>query len=166
MAKTLVLGLGSPFRGDDGIGSCVVTALREEKVAPKVAIIDGGTPGLETMLIWQGYQRVIIVDATDMGLAPGRWKRFLFDEAIFKVDRAAMGGSLHSAGLAEAISLAEALDMLPPELIFYGIQPQKIDWSIGLSNEVQSAVTEVCASILHELETTIALPVRSIPIDI
>ena len=165
MAKTLIMGLGNPFRGDDGIGSCVIAALRQERLAPEVSIIDGGTPGLETMLIWQGYQRVIIVDAADMGLAPGCWQRFLPDEAIFKIDRSQMRGTLHSAGLAEAISLAEALDMLPAELIFYGVQPAKIDWSVGLSSEVQAAVTEVSTSILLEPGTTIAAPMLSIPID-
>ena len=41
MAKTLILGLGNPFRGDDGIGPGVVAALRKEKFAPDVSIIDG-----------------------------------------------------------------------------------------------------------------------------
>jgi len=58
---------------------------------------------------------------------------------------------LHTAGLAEAVALAEALDLLPPELIYYGVQPAKVGWTVGLSREVQSAVTAVSESILLEL---------------
>jgi hydrogenase maturation protease len=157
MTHTLVLGLGNPFRGDDGIGPEVVAALRQETLSPDVTIIDGGTPGLETVLIWQNHQRVIVVDAADMGLDPGRWKRFLPEDAIWGVNKAEMQGTMHSAGLAEALALAEALDMLPPELIFYGIQPARLDWSVGLSSEVQPAVTAVSKSILHELNSHLSI---------
>ncbi len=153
MANTLILGLGNPFRGDDGVGPAIVSTLREKRFAPDVEIIDGGTPGLETILIWRGYQRVIVVDAADMGLQPGQWRRFLPGEANLPIISDGMRGSLHTAGLAEALALAEALDMLPPELIFYGIQPANINWTLGLSAAVQSAVTAVCESILLELST-------------
>ncbi len=113
MANTLVLGLGNPLRGDDGVGPVVISTLLEEYSLPDVKFVDGGTPGLETALIWRGYQRAIIVDAADMGLKPGQWRRFLSGEANLPFNHVGMQGSLHTVGLAEAIALAEALDMLP-----------------------------------------------------
>lgn len=153
MTDTLILGLGNPFRGDDGVGPAVIATIREGNHLLDVKIIDGGTPGLETILIWRGYRCVLIVDAADMGLEPGQWRRFLSGEANFPINGVGKQGSLHTTGLAEAMALAEALDLLPPELIFYGIQPASTAWTVGLSDEVQTAVTAVCDSILLELDS-------------
>jgi hydrogenase maturation protease len=152
MEKTLVLGLGNPFRGDDGVGTAVIAALKGKDQPPNVVVLDGGTPGLETVLIWQGYQRVIIVDAADMGMLPGTWKRFLPEEAVLPVGEGAMRGTLHAAGLAEALALAEALEILPPELIFYGVQPEYTGWSTGLTEPVEAAVPALSAAISAEIE--------------
>lgn len=151
MTKSLILGLGNPFRGDDGIGTAVIDALKEKDQPPGVVVLDGGTPGLETVLIWQGYERVIIVDAADMGMKPGSWKRFLTGEAVFPVKESGMQGTLHGAGLAEALALAEALDILPPKLVFYGVQPAFTGWSAGLTEAVDAAVPALCDAIVAEL---------------
>lgn len=152
MEKTLILGLGNPFRGDDGVGTAVVAVLMNKDQPPNVVVLDGGTPGLETVLIWQGYQRVIIVDAADMGMQPGSWRRFLAEEAVLPLGNGAMQGTLHAAGLAEALALAEALDILPPELVFYGVQPEYTGWSTGLSAPVETAVPSLSAAISAEIE--------------
>ncbi len=152
MAKTLILGLGNPFRGDDGVGAAVVAALKRQEQPANVVVLDGGTPGLETVLIWQGYERVIIVAAADMGLLPGNWKRFLPEEAVLPMDEGAMQGSLHDAGLAEALALAEALEILPPKLVFYGIQPAFTGWSADLTDDVGAAVPSLCAAISAEIK--------------
>jgi hydrogenase maturation protease len=149
--KTLVLGLGSSLRGDDGIGGAVIEALHEagEHVA-QVDLIDGGTPGLEIVLLLEGYARAIIVDAADMGLEPGEWRRFTPDE-ISLATGTAMRGTLHDAGLFEALALAEALGMLPAELVIFGIQPCSVGWEPGLTSPVEQVVPALCAAIIEEL---------------
>lgn len=151
MSKALILGLGNPFRGDDGIGSAVIAALHSQKMPPDVVAIDGGTPGLETVLIWKGYERVIIVDAAEMGMSPGNWKRFLLEEAVLPVSEGAMKGTLHDAGLAEALALAAALRILPPEMIFYCVQPAFTGWSSDLSKPVGSSIAALCDAISTEI---------------
>lgn len=151
MDKTLVLGLGNPYRGDDGVGAAVITAMTSHDLPPDVVVLDGGTPGLETVLIWQGYNRVIIVDAADMGLDPGGWRRFLPGDAKLLLNKASMNGTLHAAGLAEALALAEALEILPPELILYGVQPASIAWSAYLTEGVRAAVPDICEAISAEI---------------
>jgi hydrogenase maturation protease len=46
MAKVLILGLGNPFRGDDGIGPAVIATLQNQDLPRDVVALDGGTPGL------------------------------------------------------------------------------------------------------------------------
>ncbi len=148
-AHTIVLALGNPLRGDDGAGAAVVAALRERGVPDGITLVDGGTPGLETALLLQGYRRAIIVDAAEMGREPGAWMRFE-REALISGDLAQMG-TLHAAGLAEALALAGALDILPGEIAIYGVQPLEIGWQPGLSEPVEAAIPAVAAAILDEL---------------
>ena len=149
--STLVLALGNPLRGDDGIGSVVLERLGETAVSsPHLTLIDGGTPGLETALTMQGYDKVIVIDAANLGAKPGTWRRFALSD-VSLIQRANMNGTLHDAGFAEALALAEALGILPPEMILYAIQPESMDWEIGLSDAVQQAIPAICQQIQAEL---------------
>ena len=151
-AGTLVLALGNPLRGDDGAGAAVIRSLEDSGRLPAaVSLLDGGTPGLETVLLLQGYRRVIIVDAAEMGLEPGAWARFTPEKVVSGARDVSLRGTLHYAGLAEALKLGEALGILPPEIVIYGIQPLEVGWQPGLSAPVRAAVPAVCAAILDEL---------------
>ncbi len=149
--KILVLALGNSLRGDDGVGSAVLERLKETAVFPShITLIDGGTPGLETALILQGYDSVIVIDAANIGAKPGTWRRFPLTD-VSLAQQANMNGTLHDAGFAEALALAEALNILPPEIILYAIQPESVDWEIGLSDAVQQAIPAICQQIQAEL---------------
>ena len=147
---TLVLALGNPWRGDDGIGSAVLDALSKQKLPNTVTLLDGGTPSLETALILEDYRRTIIVDAAEIKLPAGTWRRF-DHTAVRASEKAMMGGNLHDAGLYEVLILATALGMLPQDVIIYGIQPAKLDWTIGLSPTVQAVIPELVNTIVNEL---------------
>jgi hydrogenase maturation protease len=151
-ATTLILSLGNPLRADDGVGAAVVEALREHQLPPDVELIDGGAPGLETVLYFEGRSRVIVIDAADMGLESGEWRRFTLADIRLKSNDMALRGTLHYAGLAEAISLAEAMDALPAELVIYGVQPESLDWQAGLSEAVSIAAEEVAWQIADEFD--------------
>lgn len=152
-ARTIVLALGNPLRGDDGIGIAIINALEANPRLPQgVDLIDGGTPGIDTSLLLQGYHRAIIVDAAEMGLLPGTWAQFVLnDNAFLKPNDADQLISVHSAGLAEALELGYTLGILPDDITICGIQPSTIGWSSGLSNPVQEAIPAVCSAILEML---------------
>lgn len=145
---TLVLGLGNPLRGDDGVALAVLAVLETLPLPDSVVVLDGGTPGLETAVLLENYRRVIIIDAANMGLAAGEWRRF--GREVLQ-SSAAMLGTLHDAGLAEALALAEALGTLPPEVVIFGVEPASVDWEEGLSAPVAAAVTAVAAAIQQEV---------------
>lgn len=143
---TLVLGLGNPLRGDDGVGPVVIDWLHRHGLPPGTVVVDGGTGGLELVLTLANCRRAIIVDAVDVGRAPGTWVRFMPDLAI--------SGDmllLHIAGLSEALALAAALDMLPEEVVIFGVQPAQLSRPLTLSAEVRAAVPEVCRTLLREI---------------
>ncbi len=148
--NTLILALGNPLRGDDGVGAAVLQALQEKNL-PNATLMDGGTAGLETVLLLEGADCAIIIDAADMGEAPGTWRRFSPDQVRMEARDMHLRGTLHYAGLSEALALGAAMNMLPPEILIFGIQPEEIGWEIGLSTAVAAAVPAVCAAIEETL---------------
>lgn len=150
-AGTLILGLGNPLRGDDGVGVAVIAALRTAGLPAGVDLLDGGTPGLEIVLLLQGYRRAVIVDAADVGREPGEWLRFTREEVVLGSGDLGQMGAVHTAGLAEALRLGEALRVLPEEIVLYGVQPLEVGWEPGLSDAVAAAVPAVCAAVQAEV---------------
>ncbi|MBN1146326.1 MAG: hydrogenase maturation protease [Anaerolineales bacterium] len=149
----LVLSLGNPLRGDDGVGCAALRELSCDSRLPKgAALLDCYRGGLMTALLSGKYERVIIVDAALLGCLPGTWKRFTLGEARLATIDLAACQTLHNVSLAEAVALAETLAIPLPEIIIYGVQPLQIAWSLGLSETLQSIIPEVCTAILKDLE--------------
>jgi hydrogenase maturation protease len=146
---TLVVGLGNPLRGDDGVGIRVVQALAEYDLPHNVEVLDGGTQGLGLVNLLEGQQRVIFVDAADVGQTPGNFVRFTLSEARLLGNETQL--SVHTAGLREALLLAQALKMLPPEVIIFGMQPESLAWESGLSPPVEAGLANLISAIMVEL---------------
>lgn len=144
-----MLGLGSRLRGDDGLGPAIVDWLNQRALPPDVVALEGGTPGLELVLTLADYPRALIVDAADLGQAPGQWARLTRHQVTAAA--AGAGLSLHAAGLAEALALGAELGTLPADLVIYGVQPARLDWSQELSPQAQAAVPGVGQAVLEEL---------------
>jgi hydrogenase maturation protease len=151
--RTVVLALGNPLRGDDGVGAAVLQKLQQNTLPPAVELVDGGTSGLEIILLVQGCKRAIIIDAADMDCEPGCWKRFTPEQVQLEARDMHLRGTMHYAGLAEALSLGAALDILPPEILILGVQPESLDWQPGLSPAVQNAASQVTQAVMALLES-------------
>jgi len=154
MKPILILGLGNPLQGDDGIGCRVAEELVGASVtAPlpdDVEVMDGGTPGVGLLNFFEGRKRVIIVDAAEMGIAPGEFRGFTPHEITLTGSSERF--SLHRSGVADALALAEALKIELPEIIFFGVQPASVAWRDSLSPQVQAAVPQVIEAVLNELK--------------
>jgi hydrogenase maturation protease len=145
----LVLGLGNPLRGDDGIGPRVIEALNRRGLPEGATALDAGTGGLDLLQVLEGWERAIIIDAADVGREPGQFVRFTPDEARFVGSQDAM--SLHNAGLAEVLALADAVGQPLPEMVIFGVQPEKIGWGERLSEAVEAALPALVDAVLDEV---------------
>ncbi len=145
----LVLGLGNPLRGDDGVGPRVVAELLRRRIPEGVEAVDGGIGGLDLLHLLEGRKRAIIVDAAELGRRPGEFVRFTPEEAHLVQSLASL--SSHTAGLADALALARALGQTLPEIIIYGVQPERMDWGEGLSPAMEAALPQLVEEILGEL---------------
>jgi len=143
-----VIGVGSRLRGDDAIGPLVIDAL-EAQDHQGMELIDAGSDALGILEYLQGREHVIIIDACQMGQTPGRVK--LIDpvqvDMVLKEDPV----SLHGLGLAEAIRMGAALNMLPDHLKIIGIEPESIQFSGTISASLQKALKRVTKIVHDEL---------------
>lgn len=146
--SVLVLGLGNPLRGDDGVGPRVVEALNRRGPPEGATALDAGTGGLDLLQILEGWERAIIIDAADIGREPGQFARFTPDEARFVGSDAT---SLHNAGLAEVLMLADAVGQPLPKLVILGVQPEKIGWGEGLSSAVEAMLPTLVNAVIDEI---------------
>jgi hydrogenase maturation protease len=148
--NTLIVGLGNPLRGDDGLGVRVVEALAGRSLPAGAEIVEGGTPGLELVNLMEGWPRVILVDAANVGREPGQFVRFTLDEARLLGDDQPL--SVHAAGLGDALLLAGVLGTLPEEVVLFGMQPACLAWQEGLSPQVEAALPDLIRSVLSEVD--------------
>ena len=152
VCNTLVLALGNPLCGDDGVGTAVLQALAAREDLPDGVMLScRGVNGLLAALIGQQWRRIILVDAANMGRAPGEWVRFTLNTARLVKRQGESGGFWHQANLAEVLALAELFAAPLPDIVIYGIQPLTDTPSTRLSTPVQPAVRSVCMAVLQEV---------------
>lgn len=144
----LVLGLGNPLRGDDGVGARVVEELEGRGLPEYVETLDAGTGGLDLFHLIEGESRVIIIDAADVGKEAGQFVRFTPDQA--HLIESAEQFSFHDAGLAETLALARALDRRLPPIVIFGVQPESMGWGEGLSQSVEEGLPTLLNAVLEE----------------
>lgn len=147
--RTLILGLGNPLRGDDGIGPRLVAELNRRGLPDGVMAVDGGVRGLDLLHLLEGWDRVIIVDAAEMGRRPGEVVRFTPQEAYLAQATGSL--SIHQTGLADVLALAQALGQPLPPIVIFGVQPERIEWGERLSPAVEEAIPFLVDAILKEL---------------
>ena len=104
---TLVVGLGNPDRGDDAVGLVVADRLAQQEVDAEVRAWQGSD--LDLLDLWDGFARVVVIDAARTGDAPGTIVVATGDEVLASRG----GGASHAFGLPETLRLAERLERLP-----------------------------------------------------
>ena len=143
-----VIGVGNPFRRDDGAGPETVARLRD-RVPPAVRLtaLDGEPTGL--MEAWSGATLAIVVDTVVCDPPdPGRIHRVQAPASL----PVGMSVATHGLGVVEAVRLAAALDRLPRALVVLGVEAADIGVGPGLSPQVAAAIPALVRAVLVELE--------------
>ncbi len=146
--RVLVVGIGNPDRGDDGLGPAVTHLLRD-RAPPGVRVIERNGDLLALIDEWEGVATVVIVDAAAPTKCPGQVQRLDLTGAPLPVGLTV--GSTHALGVAEAVELARILGRLPRRLVAYLVEGERFDTGPPLSPAVRKAVEEVARRIALEL---------------
>ncbi len=149
MQPFTVIGVGNPYRGDDGAG--IAVARRVAAAAPAgVTVVEATGEGAALMAAWETSASVVVVDAVRSGAAPGTVYRF--DAARETLPARFFSYSTHAFSVAEAVELARVLGRLPSRLILYGVEGLRYEPGDGLTPEVERAAAEVAQRVLAEID--------------
>lgn len=154
MNRTLVIGLGNPILGDDGVGWRVVDALRQLPAGLEDSVeldchTDGGLGLMERLI---GYERAIVVDALQLGRGPVGSVTCQPLDALPDP----CGGHLtsaHTTSLTVALAMGRQLGAaLPSQVIVIGIEaPQTFEFGEALSPAVARAVPIAAGCVVRQL---------------
>jgi hydrogenase maturation protease len=131
---TLVIGLGNPLMGDDGLGLVALGRLGETwRLPPAVALHDGGTWGLNLLHSIEDAHKVLFLDAVRAGREAGTLVQLEGKELP-----RTMGIKLspHQIDLREVLALLELRDSAPTTMMCLGIEPARVELHAGLSPEI------------------------------
>ncbi|MEV6654367.1 hydrogenase maturation protease [Streptomyces sp. NPDC051219] len=157
-ARTLVAGVGNIFLGDDGFGVETVRSLSTLGLPEHVEAVDIGVRGVHLAYqLLDGYDTLILVDATARGGAPGTVYLIEADTpGGIEPQEALLDGHRMSpdAVLALLETLCAGTGGIPPRrMLVVGCEPASVEEGIGLSPMVAAAVPEavrlVCSLILE-----------------
>ena len=152
--KVLVAGLGNPLMGDEGIGNYLITKLEGlSKRWPLVEFIDVGTGGMSLLHIIAGWPKVIFIDCAFMRCPPGAMKRFTPDQV--QSEKPLAHQSLHEADILKVIELSAQLQQSNQEVVFFGIEPEKVELKQELSKTLSAKTADYIESICREIEISI-----------
>ena len=147
---TLVIGIGNTWRGDDGVGPMIASALHEKEL-PNVKVVPNVADGLDLLDKWRDADSVYIVDALRGCAEPGTVIRV---DALHETLPTEAGYSSHTFGLAEAIELGRTLGQLPKKLVVIGIEGQDFGMGDRISAVVENSARRVIAELCAELGDT------------
>jgi len=134
--KTVVIGIGNVLLSDEGAGVRVIEELKKFELPENVQVCDGATSGIAILNFLEDADRVIIVDAVKGGGEPGTVYRFGIEEAK---DRKEML-SLHDIDFVMAYKVSKDILGLTDNITIIGIEPEKIQSGLELSEKVEKAV--------------------------
>jgi hydrogenase maturation protease len=149
-AKTVVLGLGNVLHCDDGAGPQAISRLRADpRVPTDVSLVEGGTLGLELLPYVWDCDRLIVIDAVDVGAPPGTLVRMSGEE----LNALPGNSSVHQLGVPDLLVALRMLAERMPQVVLLGVQPESTDWSCDLSPHVAATIDALVEATIRELQT-------------
>jgi len=132
--------VGNNLMADDGIGIILSEMLSNKSLPENVRVIEKGTSNLGVFYALSELDRAIIIDAVDFNGAPGETRCFTLRDVL--TDKDCSGLSLHECDLLAVIDLFNKLNIQPPAITIYAIQPEAIMPNEGLSLALEARLPE------------------------
>lgn len=160
--KTLIIGLGNPLLGDDGIGWVIAEQL-QQRIDQVVSSANGdievtclAVGGLSLMEHLIGYDKAILIDAVNTGQGPSGK---VFQCPLDRLPNKAFGHlcSAHDTTLQNALEVGRKLGaQLPDQIIVVGIEADQVyEFSEELSPPVAASIpgaVEVVLDLIQKQE--------------
>lgn len=159
-ARFTVLAVGNPIMGDDGIGLEILAGLQQllptrpawqaARDAGELALLEGGTGGMELVPVVQESAHLLILDSVSAGngRTPGQALRLSGDHVPRLLS---MKMSPHQVGLLDILTSARLTGKEPRVLEVVGVVSENVDLRLGLTESARGGIpraVEFAAEIL------------------
>jgi len=161
--RTLIIGLGNPILGDDGVGWVVAKKIRETLDNRQSSVVNRQSievdtlslGGLSLMERLTGYERVILVDAIFTGTKPvGTVSRFSLSDIPDLT--AGHSASAHDTSLHNALNMGRNMNIPLPQdgdVFIVAVEAERVyDFTEELSPAVAAAVPEAVKAVLELID--------------
>ena len=152
----VVVGLGSQYRGDDGVGPLIVRELARHLDTRdcRVRVVEQAEPSA-LLDLWEDVDFALIVDAVRTRGSPGSLtilEAGTSGEALpASVWQRTGRGGTHALGLAACIELARVLERLPRRLLVVGVEGARFERGVDLTDPVRAGIGPAVEAILKLL---------------
>ena len=148
-ARFTVLAVGNPIMGDDGIGLQILAGLQQllptrpawqaAQKAGELALLEGGTGGMELVPVVQESEQLLILDsvAPGNGRTPGQALHLSGDHVPRLLS---MKMSPHQVGLLDILTSARLTGKEPRVLEVVGVVSENVDLRLGLTESARGGI--------------------------
>lgn len=143
--------IGNDLVADDGVGLAVHAALETSRLPAGTRLSYLGLGGIDLLEELGGEERLVVVDAVQLGCAPGTVHVLDWAGLPYMEPRPVSG---HGIGIREAIEVGRRLypEKSPQQIHLVGIEGQCFNQlGQGLTAEVEAAVPAAVAAVLRLL---------------
>ena len=144
--KTIVLGIGNPILGDDGVGINVARKLKRCIHGPEIKIMEASAGGMGIVETILGYDRAILIDAIKKDGKMGEVKRFSVED--FSIHSC----NPHDVNLSTALKIIEKMGAGIPDIVIVGIIVGKSSFGEKMSATIAEAVPRAVEMTMAELQ--------------
>ena len=149
--KTTILGIGNSLLRDEGIGIHVLKALKAQLPEDDaLSLIDGGTLSFTLATEIETSDRLVVIDAAQLGDVPGTVRCFIGDEMDNFLGSCKR--SVHEVGLLDLFDIERLTQTLPGQRALVGIQPASVDWGEEPTEPVAAAIPVAVQKVCELLE--------------
>ena len=147
--KITILGLGNILLRDEGVGVWIAEELAKRNLPENVEIIDGGTAGLDILTSMKDVDKLIIIDALQGDEKPGTVYRLHPEDLPVPSDSYV---SVHQMNIVEGLNIAQKTGNAPQEAVIIGVEPEDMDWGLGVTSNIQQKFPEIIDIVLEEVK--------------
>lgn len=149
MKHICVIGVGNPYRRDDGAGPAVIEGLRHLRLS-HVELFDCDGEPTRLLDLWTRANLAVVVHTAQTGSsAPGTVRRrSLLHPSI---SRPGWTTTTSTAGIHDAVTLSAALGLLPARMLCYVVEAGDTSSGVGLTPPVATAVADLVDEIADEV---------------
>ncbi len=133
--RIAILGIGNDLRSDDGVGLYIVSRLEADRSFVMIENVGSVPEAFARPIAEFGSERIILIDAADMGLPPGS-VRLVTKEHI-------SGVALTTHALPLSFLMLYLEQETHGQTILIGIQPENIAFGEGLTTAVVNSAEKI-----------------------